>query len=453
VTMTTADPYEAPYDPEVAAAARQAAGVPLPAGSTDRDRTSLGHTEPGAPVVVTVSTVAVERVRWLWPRYLPAGKMVVIDGDPSTGKSTLMMDLAARCSTGSPWPDGTPGRAVRDVVLMSAEDGIADTIAPRLHAAGADTERVHVLTGVTAPGTPKPLPPTLPRDLDMLERVIGDTGAALVVIDVLMAYLDGHTDSHRDQDVRAVLARVADLAERTGACIVLLRHMNKSGGGNALYRGGGSIGIIGAARAGYLVARDPDDADRRVLAVTKINIAAEPPTLAYRLVSDDDLGCARVQWEDEPVAGVTAASLLRAPLDDDERSERDSAVEWLEDHLTGGGKPSAEVKRAARAAGFSDRTLARARARLGVVVEDVKTGSGRGTTWALGGRATPPGTTPRGTTPNRPSDLRKRGKPKGGRATSESWHDPLCRVCSEPLDPILAPDGVHPLCGETGTAA
>lgn len=341
---------------------------------------SLGAT------VQTLAGVDMERVSWLWPGYLPAGKLVVLDGDPSVGKSTCTTDLAARVSTGSHWPDGSPNAGPADVLLLSAEDGLADTIKPRLAAAGADMARVHALLEVAhadEDGPVRMVPPSLPRDIATIQAIISEKSVALVVVDVLMAYLNGRVDSHRDQDVRGVLHQLATMAERTGATVLLIRHLNKAGGANALYRGGGSIGIIGAARGAYLIGRDPDDTDRRILACSKLNIAPEPPALAYRLVSDDDLGCARVEWESEPVDGMTASRLLSGPMDEEERTERDDAASWIVDYLSnrGGSATKGDVLKAARADGIAQRTLERAMRRAGVTSERV--GFGQGTVWSL----------------------------------------------------------------------
>lgn len=321
------------------------------------------------PTVITMSDVQPEHVRALWPGRLPLGKIVVLDGDPSVGKSTLTVDLAARVSTGADWPDGAPGGQPAGVLLLSAEDGLADTIAPRLVAAHADTSVVFALTEIStlnAAGRPITIPPSLPRDLPVVEEVIRNRAIKLVVVDVLMAYLSGGVDSHRDQDVRGVLHQIAALAERTGCTVLLIRHLNKSNAGPAMYRGGGSIGIIGAARAAYLVARDPDDEDRRILATLKSNLFREAPSLAYRLVNDDEHGVARVEWEDAPVEH-TAASLLRGPIDEDERTERDEAVDWLLAHLsTVFEAPSKDIKKSARAEGISEATLKRAKSRAKV---------------------------------------------------------------------------------------
>ncbi len=320
--------------------------------------------------VVTLADVTPEHVRWLWPAHLPRGKLVILDGDPSTGKSTLTLDLAGRLSAGTKWPDDTPVDIPGDTLIMSAEDGLADTIAPRLTAAGADLTRVHALLEVPLiddEGAIRSVPPSLPRDIPVLQQVITGRGIRLVVIDVLMAYLSGKVDSHRDQDVRGVLHQLAAMAERTGATIILIRHLNKSGGGHALYRGGGSIGIIGAARAAFLVARDPEDEQRRILAVTKSNLAAEPPALAYRLVDDPLNFCARVEWEDQPTEH-RAADLLRAPVTDDERVDQmaqNYAVEWLRELLAEGPVKATDVYRQADHAGLSKDQAKRAKKKIG----------------------------------------------------------------------------------------
>ncbi|MCU1612775.1 MAG: hypothetical protein JWO98_315 [Frankiales bacterium] len=340
---------------------------------------------PPSATVQTLADVAPERVSWLWPGRLPLGKLVVVDGDPSTGKSTLTLDLAARVSTGSPWPDGADNSPPAGVLLLSAEDGLADTIVPRLTVAGADLSRVHALTDVPSvdeDGELRRIPPSLPRDIPTMEKIVAEKKVALVVIDVLMAYLNGKVDSHRDQDVRGVLHQLATMAERTNCTVMLVRHLNKAGGGSPLYRGGGSIGIVGAARAAYLVARDPEDEARRIFAVTKCNIAIEPPSLAYRLVGDDTFGCARIEWEDGPVEH-TAASLLRGPVDDDERTERDEAAGWLLGFLADSGGTAArkDVAKAARSAGYSEATLKRAKDKAGVRHESA--GFPRQTVWSI----------------------------------------------------------------------
>jgi AAA domain-containing protein len=305
----------------------------------------------------------------------------VLDGDPGMGKSTVALTITAKVSTGSPFPDGTrPDPA--EVIVLSAEDEIGDTIRPRLEAAGADVNRVWVLPDVREEDK-KPRPPELPLDLDRLEAMVKDRGAALVVIDPLMAFLSGAIDAHRDQDVRRVLASITYMAARTGAAVLIIRHMNKSGGTNPLYRGGGSIGIVGAARSGMLAAPDPDDDSRRILAVTKANLAKEPPALAYRLIEDERYGVARITWD-----GATshkAADLLRLPAREgqDDAPARHEAQAILAEILAEGPLPARTVKALAGEAGVSERTLARAREALGVTTQREGFGKGARYVWAL----------------------------------------------------------------------
>ena len=331
---------------------------------------------PG-PVLVNLASVQRERVDWLWPGRLARGKLHLLDGDPGLGKSTTALDLAARLSRGATMPDGSPANGPDGVVILSAEDGVADTIRPRLEAAGADLARIVALTAIVdADGERMP---GLPVDLAALEAGIRKVDAALVIIDPLMAYLPSDVNAHRDQDVRRALAPLSALAERTRAAIVAIRHLNKSAGGHALYRGGGSIGIIGAARVGLLVARDPDDDERHVVAVTKSNLAAEPPSLAFRLVEDAEIGVARVEWLGESEHGASA--LLAARTDDpDEGSALAEAVEVLRTILVAGPVSAKEAEREAYDAGVTRATLLRARKAAGVTAERVG-GLGRAGGW------------------------------------------------------------------------
>lgn len=342
--------------------------------TADAPRWTLDKASAAPPALgVLLADVRPERVSWLWPGYLPCGKLVVIDGDPGLGKSALTLDLAARLTTGQPFPDGSMTEP-RGVLLLSAEDGLADTIRPRLDAAGADLTKVLALTGIPEGDGERPV--TLPDDLPTIEQAIQRISAGLVVIDPLMAFLAGTVNSFRDQDVRRALAPLATLAERTGATMLVVRHLNKATGGSPVYRGGGSIGIAGAARAVLLVARDPDDAERRILASIKSNLGPPPPALAYHLDGTDS-GTVRVVWEG--VSTHSAASLLAMPLDDDARSAADDARDFLADALADGPVPVKDLRRAAHLAGIADRTLDRAKAALRIAA--TKEGFGEAGRW------------------------------------------------------------------------
>jgi RecA-family ATPase len=233
-----------------------------------------------APIGQLARDIEPEHVTWVWPGRLAAGKVSVFDGDPGLGKSTQTLDIAARISRGALLPGcATPSKG-QGVVILSAEDGAADTIVPRLRAAAANLDRVFILQGVRSQDGNEDAV-TLPGHLSVVEQAITDVDAALLIVDPLMAYLGADTNAHRDQDVRRALAPLAAMLERTSCAGLLIRHLNKGQAGSALYRGGGSIGIIGAARFGLLVARDPDDDEARILAPTKCNIGPHPQHCAF----------------------------------------------------------------------------------------------------------------------------------------------------------------------------
>jgi RecA-family ATPase len=314
-----------------------------------------------------------ERVRWLWPGRIPLGKLTVVEGDPAVGKSTLTLVLAARVTTGSGWPDGQPGTGAASVLLLSAEDGLADTIRPRLEAAGADLDRVVAWGKEWDQGDVQwhLRPVVFPTDLSGLERRIHRDRARLVVVDVLVAYLSDRIDSHKDQSVRRLLHHISLAAASTGAAVILIRHHNKAPGAPALYRGGGSIGIVGAARAAYAVVRDPDDGDHRLLSTGKSNLAVEAPTWGYNLVDVPHLGVARLQWDADPDPRSAAELLAGGPS-----SALGEATTWLTSWRAEhpGAVPAADLLAAAGEAGIAVATLHRARKQLGLQTRKTATG-------------------------------------------------------------------------------
>lgn len=330
-----------------------------------------GSTPPAGVVEHKLSSLSPETVLWLWRGRIPFGKITVLDGDPGLGKSTITLDVAARLTRGDLMPDGTMGDrdGPRSVLLLTVEDGLTDTILPRLMALGADLTRVIALEAV--PGEDgKPTMPAIPRDLEVLEERIRAHDVALIILDPLIAFLgdSSQTNSWKDQDIRRALGPFAHMLERTGCASLLIRHLNKGSGGNPVYRGGGSIGIIGAARSGLMVAKDQDDdtGARRILVPTKANLSAPAKGLAYHMEQADN-GSVRVVWEGE--TEHTALGLLAEPLPEDERSAISDAVSFLKSELYGNPVTFDEIKRKARANDISDRTLRRARTKLGVIAE------------------------------------------------------------------------------------
>jgi hypothetical protein len=317
------------------------------------------------PVVTRISEIAARPLEWLWGGRIPMGMVTILDGDPGLGKSLITLDLAARVSTGWPMPDGSGQRSPRGVVILSAEDDPARTIRPRLEAVGADLDRMAMLAIREPDGTLRD--PTIGvGDLRALEHAIGEVDAAMVVIDPLMAFLPDSVNANVDHGVRRVLAPLADLAERTGASILAIRHLRKSQADSPLYRGGGSIGIIGAARAGFVVAPDPNDpsGEGRVLAATKQNLAPLPPSLMYKIEVEPRGGQPRIAWGG--ITDLRAADLLIVPRRVDHDPAQAEATAFLTNLLATGPVLAQAVREAAAEAGLAWRTIERAKVGLGV---------------------------------------------------------------------------------------
>jgi hypothetical protein len=324
-------------------------------------------------------------MEWLWPGRLPAGKLTLVDGDPSQGKSLMTLDLTSRLTTARSLPDGYTPPAPVPVLLVGSEDGIRDTVLPRLRAAEADLRWIHVFAGRARRGIWSSLP-CFPDDCDLLRDTLRETAARLVIVDPLMAFLSSRACSLNDQMVRQALGPLARVAEETQAALVLVRHLTKGGRGHtALYRGSGSIAIIGAARMAYLVGSTPADEDLHVLACTKSNLTVPPAALSFRIAGNDQ-GQAIIRWEgpadysaDDLVASqhyVTGQALSRAK-------------EFLEHLLRAGPCARLEIQQRAQEAGISDGTLRRAKSALGVVAVEKNVDGQIGWYWHLPGVAKP----------------------------------------------------------------
>jgi archaellum biogenesis ATPase FlaH len=271
------------------------------------------HQSPEELFGTELSEVETHQIEWLWQGRIPLGKITILDGDPGMGKSLIAMNIAACVSTGQPMPDGTPG-IQGGVILIAPEDSAADTIKPRLEAAGSDPKQVLLLNTIECFDVKRmgiyEYPFSLSRDLQDLEKTIKRRKAKLVVLDPLMAVLGHDASASSDQDVREVLIPLAQLAERTECAILIIRHLNKGNSSNPLYRGSGSIGIIGTARMGLIVVRDPDDDQRCILATTKNNLSKHASNLLYQIVENEQ-SIPYVQWLGKAYHSVS--NLLRPP--------------------------------------------------------------------------------------------------------------------------------------------
>ncbi len=310
-----------------------------------------------------------EPIDWLWRGRIARGKVTILVGDPGLGKSMLTVDMAARITRGKPWPVDGDKAPIGDVLLLSGEDDPADTIRPRLDAAGADVRRVHLLKGTwdaDKDGKLRQRQFSLKRDIPFLSAELDKRRYALVVIDPVSAYLDG-TDSHNNADVRGLLTPLSDVASAHKVAIVCITHFNKGGSLSALYRTMGSIAFVGQARAVWTVTKDPNDPDgrRRFFVCSKANLAPEPTGLAYCVkpsLANPEIPL--IEWEPEPVdVSIENAMYYES---EEVRSELQEVREWLTDILSEGPVEAKEVRRFAKDDGHAWATVRRAQYALGV---------------------------------------------------------------------------------------
>jgi hypothetical protein len=330
-----------------------------------------------------VSQLVTQPLDWLWFHRLALGKLAMLDGDPGLGKSLIALDLCARLSTGQPFPDGSPSPGPSSAIVLNAEDGEEDTIRPRLQALGADLDRVFVLPRTHAE-TGEAL--SFPAHLNVLDHALTQTRARLVVIDPLVAFLSPSVFESSNQSVRRALFPLAQLAQQHACVMELVRHLNKRGGSRSLYRGSGCMGLLGACRSGWLVARDPHDTGRCVLAQVKNNLAPAQSSLAYR-VTPNGTGPPTLTWEGP--TSWTADQLMAAASGAGPAPSLDRAREFLSRFLANGPRTSREVWEAASDQDLSDRTIERAKRDLAVRSVLVGAHGNRLSYWLLPGQTLP----------------------------------------------------------------
>lgn len=233
--------------------------------------------------LIHTEDVVSKEVEWLWYPYIPYGKITIVEGDPGEGKTTLVLKLAAAMSRGLPLPcDDDREREPIHIIYQTAEDGIDDTIKPRLEKAGADCSMIRVIDE-----TEKELSMTD----DRLEQAIVETGARLVILDPIQAYIGAKIDMHRANEIRPVLKHLGMIAEKYNCAIVLIGHMNKAAGSKSTYRGLGSIDIQATARSVLLVARLRDKSNIRIMAHDKSSLAPTGDSIGFEMTEDSGMIC------------------------------------------------------------------------------------------------------------------------------------------------------------------
>jgi hypothetical protein len=314
--------------------------------------------------------VVSEAIEWLWYPYVPLGKLTILEGDPGVGKTFVALQIAAIVSRGFAFPNhsGQPAQKALPpsaVVVMNAEDGLADTLRPRLDAARADCAKIVALTGIREGHGPTAHERQITlSDIPELEAIVVEHHPALVLVDPLQAYLGAGIDMHRANETRPILSGLASMADRQRCAILCVRHLAKSRADKAMYQGLGSIDFSGAARSIIRAGHDPNDESKRLIAHVKCSVAPCGPSIGYEIGNDGFM------WTG--VSSVTADD-MSAPRARADTGAVDKASDWLQGILGDGPVAANEVQALARRQGIGDRALSTAKKML--TVESAKSGA------------------------------------------------------------------------------
>ena len=299
--------------------------------------------------MLRMADVELTSVDWLWFPYIPFGKLTIIQGNPGEGKTYFAMRLAAACTNRKPLP-GMETLEPFNIIYQTAEDGLGDTVKPRLMEANADIERVLVIDD-------RDMPLTLADE--RIARAIRENNAKLVIIDPVQAFLGADVDMNRANEVRPIFRSLGDIAQATGCAIVLIGHLNKAAGTQSTYRGLGSIDITAAVRSLLFIGKLKDSPTTRVLIHEKSSLAPPGQSLSFSL--GDEKGFEWIGAYD-----ITADELL-AGTDTAKTESKTAQAEALILELLADGKrmPSAELEKAVNERGISSRTMRTAKSRIG----------------------------------------------------------------------------------------
>lgn len=301
------------------------------------------------PELKYYSSITAKKIEWLWYPYIPYGRITIVQGDPGEGKTTLALNIAALLSTGQSMPDSEIQMPPYSIIYQSTEDGLADTVKPRLIGAGADCSRIAFIDDVIE---------SLTLDDARIEHAILQAEARLLILDPLQSFIGKDVDLHRANDVRPLMRGLANVAERTNCAIMVIGHMNKSVGAKGLYRGLGSIDITAAARSVLLVGRLRDEPTIRVMTQIKNNLAPEGKAIAFELNEIDGF-----RWIGQ--YDVTVDDILNGekPV---EESKRIQAQTIIEEMLFENQCPCTKIYAACLEHGIGKRTVDAAKQLLGV---------------------------------------------------------------------------------------
>ena len=301
--------------------------------------------------IIRMSEVDTQTVEWLWEPYIPFGKVTIVQGNPGEGKTTFALRLAAACTNRKPFPH----MAVHEpfnVIYQTAEDGLGDTIKPRLMEAEADLDRVLVIDESKQ---------GLSLSDERIERAIRQTGARLIILDPIQAYVGEKTDMNKANEIRPIFRRLAEIAERTGCAVILIGHLNKAAGGQSAYRGLGSIDFRAAARSVLLIGRVKREPNVRVIVHDKSSLAPEGKPIAFCL--DPETGFSWIGEYD-----ITADELLSG-AGGNTATKTEQAERLILDLLADGKELASEdIVKAAAEAGISERTVQNAKRNMGGVL-------------------------------------------------------------------------------------
>ena len=294
--------------------------------------------------LINMQDIEVEDIEWLIYPFIPYGKITIIQGDPGEGKTTLVLQIIARLTKGEAIINEKAKQPI-NVIYQTAEDGLGDTIKPRLLSADADCSKVLLIDDKDTPLTM--------RDV-RLEQAIVETKAKLVVLDPIQGFLGADVDMHRANKIRPVMKHIAELADKYKCAIILIGHMNKCSMGKSTYRGLGSIDFQAAARSVLIVGRIKDEPEIRVVCQTKSSLAPEAKSIAFRLSKENGF-----EWIGE--YDVTADDLLSGTA---KGTKKQAAIDFLEEFVLNGAKPQTEIMKLAKEKGFSEKTVRNAKDEL-----------------------------------------------------------------------------------------